>query len=190
MRKILSFFIFFRVVLKIFSMMIENYDIQLSSILYIDRTTGLEIGYNSSKLFPVLLYPVFFIARFSNARPLFFCFPPSWPPTARGFSFSSCFILFLKWRGEWMEKTSFLLFFVLIFFLEEMEKGIGREVGFNFDLFSWISRNNKWRENSSIFSFPSSLLKEKRKKKMKKNRRVRLLSLGFLFEKEVGEERE
>ena len=30
------------------------------------------------------------------------------------------------------------------------------------------------------------MLKEKRKKKMKKNRRVRLLSLGFLFEKEVG----
>jgi hypothetical protein len=57
----------------------------------------------------------------------------------------------------------------------------------NYPSFSSPFFSHTWRGSPTC---PSSLLKEKRKKKMKKNRRVRLLSLGFLFEKEVGEERE
>ena len=80
----------------------ENYDMQISFILYIDRTTGLEIGYNSSKLFPILLYPVFFIARFSNARPLFFCFPRADLQQLGVSIFSPVFISFLKGEEEGM----------------------------------------------------------------------------------------
>ena len=79
----------------------KNYDMQLSFILYIDRTTGLEIGYNSFKLFSVLLYPVFFIARFSNARPLFFCFPRA-DLQQLGVSIFFCFhFVFERGEGEW-----------------------------------------------------------------------------------------
>ena len=148
-----------------------------------------------------------------------FVFPSGWPPTARGFLFlfSVSFSFWRKWRKGLEEKADLISFFFLDFF--EMRKWGGgkwwrknsfifllfwrkknkgnwrkRRIGFhsfflNFSKEEGMGGEKWWRENSSISSFPSFLLKEKRKKKMKKNRRVRLLSLGFLFEKEVGEER-
>ncbi len=153
----------------------KNYDMQISFILYIDRTTGLEIGYNSSKLFPVLLYPVFFIARFSNARPLLLFFPRAGLQQPGGFLFHFVFEMERK-----LDEENFFPFLFRPHFLfegngeRELEEKTVIFVLF-FLIFSKEERREVVEKNSCVFLF--FLLFEQRE-----NGRIRFIfRFGFSF---------
>ena len=115
----------------------ENCEHQLSFILKVGKNEIWRMEITPPNYSPFSFFRFFHIhSAVLQTRSPSFVFPPSWPPTARGFSFSSCFISFLKWRGNRWRKPLSFSFSPSFSFWRKRRKGIGGKDGLIFILFS------------------------------------------------------
>lgn len=138
--------------MKIFCIMIENYDLQLSFILKIEKT-NLEKDKNppnySSPYFRFFTY----MARLSKRAPFLLFSLKLTSNSLRVFFFIS----FLKEERELDEENFFPFLFALIFFLKEMKEGNRRRSWIDFHSFFLTFFERRMGEvvekNSYIFLF-------------------------------------
>ena len=150
--------------------MIENYDLQLSFILKIEKT-NLEKDKNppnySSPYFRFFTY----MARLSKRAP-FLLFSSELASNSPGVFFFLLFHFVFE-RGRRgngsVEKTIFLFFFALLFFWKKMEKGNRRRSWIDFHSFFLTFFERRMGEvvekNSYIFLFSSFCAEGKMEKK-------------------------